>query len=409
MIDQIILMNNEAAKKSELEIKLKTAPYTTLQESAPPFLISQIEQSIVAYINNVILDSENDFEETEENLLALLNHESVYFDQEVQIIEKSITKINLLNNIDNERLWKVILDKNKAEPTWSSLLVYYESTGSVFDETIISFLNRENNYTKLALNQISANDFSVNYREITDTFETHLIGSNELDNKAYNPLMDVLSYQYNDIDIESLSNDKVLTLLKHEKLNLTQENIENLRSKSKSLTIELIEIHSAKFIDDRPQDIELNTDEYEAILNSAKFSASDKKIILERDYADSNELPESIRKSIIAIYGQLSLPIPLKFLDNIFANTQSTIAKIELLISQINSLERATITKYLEMLESPYNEIMLGRKHTLMGTDINIKLTSNLHKYGYINKPNISKKPLLGLSKITFSPRVKSQ
>ena len=165
MIDQIILMNNEAAKKSELEIKLKTAPYTTLQESAPPFLISQIEQSIVAYINNVILDSENDFEETEENLLALLNHESVYFDQEVQIIEKSITKINLLNNIDNERLWKVILDKNKAEPTWSSLLVYYESTGSVFDETIISFLNRENNYTKLALNQISANDFSVNYRE----------------------------------------------------------------------------------------------------------------------------------------------------------------------------------------------------------------------------------------------------
>lgn len=405
MIDQIILMNKDSNIRQELQTKLDIAPFTTLKENAPEFLIQHIENSIETYIDNIVLTTEHKIAETEEYFLLLLNHGNVSTDQEVLLVIKISTKISLLRDIYDDELWKVLLHENQLEPTWDSLLVYYEVIGLVFDDFIISFLNRKENAKKLALSQVFESEFTQSDKETSDAFEYSLLKSNLLDDHIYSELINSITNEYLDFDLSSLSNAKVSILLDHQKLTFSLANLENLRAKSEQLSILFLVGHSDQFIHDKPDDMILNMREYEAILDSNKISNEDKKLILERDGIESIELSNNIQRSIISIYDQLSVAMPLEFIDAIFENTKSTDTMIEVLTSQIRDLKHTDISRYLNMMEHPYNLIPIEGHNTIPNISLNIRLVDALYGKNYIYKYNITK-PKFRESNISFKSKI---
>lgn len=391
MILQIIRINNEDREIDEIKNIFASKPYGTLQDFAPNYLKSQIDHSINDFFEKVYIPSSENLNESSNNFIKLINNEDLDNSHKEWLIEKNEVQIYDLNEITEKILWELLIKNMRIIPNWNSLIIYFTHKEFGIDSTLISYLNSPEVYENLRQIKIFDSTSAKNDDDLGTKFESSLLKSEKLNLNAYNSIIQAHKYSYRNLDISELSNEKTLILCQKKILSFTDTNLESIRKKSNEVLVEFLSRNTNHLLEKVPTELELTNDEFELILASNKFTTQFKKAIVDKLNIDLFSKSENIRLLIINIYNQLSVKIPIEYIDYYFENSISLSKKIDLFISQIRYLDKISITKYLNLLGTPYKEISTPNRQKLNFTQQHDKLTIELEMIGYIHKKEIKK------------------
>lgn len=401
MILQIMLLNNESKEHDEIKVYFDSMPYGTVQKFSPEYLKIQVDKSLNHYFEEVFIPSSQNLAENSDNFTKLLNTENLSKAHKEWLIENNKVRINLITDIHIGELWKLLLMNNRIEPSWDSLIEYYKNNEEVLDSIIIDYINLPENHESLKKQEISESFSKQNIPDITDKFEIQLIESNLLNDSAYEVVLSIRANNYNSIDLTSLSKSRISQLIQKGVLQLTIENIKNLRIISIDFVRDLLIKNLSEDCIELDEDLDLTTDEFEAILLSQKLENSKKMIIVEKLGINFYK-KTMIKLAINDIFKKAQLPIPIEYIYGFFEGSYPINRKIEIIISQISHLDNSSITSLLNLLDEPYNLIPNLGNHTLDYTDLNNELCLALKSISYINSYRVRKKAFIN-SKITFT------
>src|SRR5690606_15633773 len=171
----------------------------------------------------------------------------------------------------------------------------------------------------------------------------------------------------------------------------TDTNLESIRKKSNEVLVEFLSKNTKVLLEKLPSELELTNEEFELILKSNKFSNQFKQQLVDKLDIELFSKSESIRLLIINLYIQLSLNIPIHIIDFYFENSNSIPRKVDLITSQIKYLDKESITKYLNLLGTPYSEVFAPNRQKLIYATQHDKLIEELVLKGYIYQKEIKK------------------
>ncbi|MDV7466087.1 hypothetical protein R5B81_15950 [Acinetobacter baumannii] len=401
MILQITILNNDSKYYNEIQVNFESMPYGIVQKFSPEYLKIQVDKSLNHYFEEVFIPSSQNLAENSDNFTKLLNAENLSKAHKEWLIENNKVRINLITDIHIGELWKLLLMNNRIEPSWDSLIEYYKNNEEVLDSTIIDYINLPENHESLKKQEISESSSKQKIPDITDKFEIQLIESNLLNDSAYEVVLSIRANNYNSIDLTSLSKSRISQLIQKGVLQLTIENIKNLRIISIDFVRDLLIKNLSEDCIELDEDLDLTTDEFEAILLSQKLENSKKMIIVEKLGINFYK-KTMIKLAINDIFKKAQLPLPIEYIYGFFEGSYPINRKIEIIISQISHLDNSSITSLLNLLDEPYNLIPNLGNHTLDYTDLNNELCLALKSISYINSYRVRKKAFIN-SKITFT------
>lgn len=358
---------------------IASSNYTTILNSNCEPLKRYIEEFLVDYLERVFLKLPNNTNENQNTLLLLLNNEQLDHNIKIKILQKQQTKIQ--NIIDTED-WLInyeLFKNNKIEPSWGNVVTYYDCLEEkIIDDALIVFLNIKENYK--TLNQQNINRKSEDVKDFTEK----LILSNSLSIDAYKALIIKTPYSWNSIDFSTLDKDKVEWLIEN-KLNLTKNNLDILRSYFSSIFIKLIEKNHHKLMI-KYKELELELQDHINILQSAIIDQSIKeKIIRSIDsqwIIENDDLKGLIENILFQSSEQL---LEYETLDAIVGYSRNNDKRLHLIYIHIEALDDIQIQSLLEKLDNKYKSIFQAQKRpTFLYTPTKERIFKLLEKKGMI-------------------------
>lgn len=406
MILQIICINNEVQKIDEIQNIFASKPYGVLQDFAPDYLKTQVDQSISHFFEEVYISSSENLSENSDNFIKLINNEDLDNSHKEWLIENNEVQIDLISYIRKAQFWKPVLAKNKVKPSWDSLISYYQYNDCTLDEVIFNYINENN--VLLKEQEISASESKINIPDITEQFEVGLLESDSLSETAYKAVISSRMFNHDSLNLLDLSKSKISLLINEKVLSLTSENVENLRKISTDYVRDIFVQNLSTDCTELNDEILLEKPEYELLLQSPELTAAQKLIIVEKlginFYQQSN-----VQHIINQIFKNNGKYIPIEHINSFFAKTLSTQTRIKLLIPEVSNLDHSNISTLLNMLDEPYSSIPNLGNHSLNYSDENENLINALKQIGYVNRVIIyEKKSILGIkskSKINFTTK----
>ena len=317
MILQIIFINNEDKNIDEIQNIFASKPYGVLQDFAPGYLKTQVDQSISHFFEEVYISSSENLSENSDNFIKLLNNEDLDNSHKEWLIEKNEVQIDLISYIREAQFWKPMLSENKVKPSWDSLIPYYKYNDSTLDEVIFNYIDKNNELLKEQ--EISDSESKKSIPEITNEFEIALLESNSFSEIAYQAIVCARMFNYESLDLSNLSDSKISLLISEKVLSLTSENTESLRKKSSSYIRDIIVRNSGDFLE-LIEEIILENHEYELLLQSSELTHEQKLIIVKKlginFYQESN-----VQYTINQIFKDNRKYIPIEYINNYFEKT----------------------------------------------------------------------------------------
>lgn len=391
MILQILLINNRIENQEEIQNNFNSMPYGVLQKFAPDYLKIQVDQSIDHYFEEVYISSAVDLKEDENYFIKLINNDNLNISHKKWLIENNEVKVSDLNEIKEKILWELIIKNSRILPDWNSLILYFIQKEFIIDETLINYINLQQAYEILGNMKIFEAISVLNDDSLGVKFESSLLKSEKFNMNAYNSIIQAHKYSYNHLDISELSNEKTLVLCNKKILTFTDTNLESIRKKSNEVLAEFLSKNTKVLLERLPSEVELTNEEFELILKSNKFSNQFKQQLVDKLDIELFSKSEGIRLLIINLYIQLSLSLPTPLIDFYFENSNSISRKVDLITSQIKYLDKESITKYLNLLGTPYSEVFAPNRQKLIYSTQHDKLIEELVLKGYIYQKEIKK------------------
>jgi len=369
---------------SKLRSDLDTAHLSTLKkiEGLEP-LLNYINKDINKYIENVLLDSENDINEDKESIVDLINHPKISINILTKLIKKIDITIDDLSIISNKDSWGCLLDYNCIEADWDNVLLYVEGTGKPLDEYLIRYLNDKDNYIILSTKKIN---YSKKFdKAIDQKISRAIVSLDKVDEVALKYLAQSIPYRYTDIDLSIFSPTRIGILARTTNLKFTADNA-NAMLKYASLKDSIYFI--ARYYDEYleiKEKIALPIEATNELLNSSIDNKHKQEIInnLNYDHLETEELANTIyRLSLNQI-----VTISFDLIVSLFSYLGERTKNIELLISNAQKLNKDQIYALLNKLGTPYSDIhQTGYSHVLLSKDhLHESLSNKLKAVGYIS------------------------
>lgn len=404
MMIKIIIRNKGNLQNDDV---LQNANYTAIKKSNCRNLIDYIDANIDEYIRNVFLVLESNKYESEDSIMELLNNENIDSQSKEEIIRKEDKKITILFDVDTS-LWIYLLENNKVSPVWINVLYYYTKIIG-FDESLITFLNNENNLKELLKSDI---DLISTY----DLYEAFLVDLINLENihsdmiiKILPPMIKFYHEHEEDHLRTNINTVGMKRLIEYNFFNFTSENYQYIRGQFDPLHIEYLKKNIDTYISAQ-EDFELEIDDVLRVLELIKLTIE--SIIKMINYFDWEEATEGqIRILIFDILEPYLLDLPPldnDLLEVIFSHDIELDAKIKVFTSQIKYIDDERITELLSLLGEKYSKIgqqkqvwfelsSLDKNKT---TEIIEGFANELKNAGYISKYRFTIKKIAFYSKI---------
>lgn len=258
------------------QVAFDNSNYTAILKSECPYLIECIESNIQLYIEVLYLYIETNVNEEEDSYIKLLNNKEIDFDIKIQLIQRINTRITTLSSVKDTSVYPILFSENKIIPKWENLLLYYNIDKEITDQIIV-FLNDLDNANELSKVRIPT---KVNENNVYATFWKELIQREDINNECYDLILKSTPWCYSDLDINNLSKEKVVSLIKHDAILSTKDGYLLIKGYSDDLIISLIEQSKIDYIAIADQ-IEWDSSDINLILKSNKISNSEKKIFLD--------------------------------------------------------------------------------------------------------------------------------
>lgn len=131
MINKVIGSFSDIAVTAELKGKLKKSHYTTLKTEIYPSegmeeLSVYIYEETADYVNRTLIPLEGNTEESEENIIELLNHEGIDDIICEELIQKTDFKVIIISEVIHKPLWPILFEHNKVVASWDNILHFYQ-------------------------------------------------------------------------------------------------------------------------------------------------------------------------------------------------------------------------------------------------------------------------------------------
>lgn len=355
---------------------LKKSNYTILLDSEHEELIEYINNNINDYVKNVLLKIPENVSESESVIIDLLNNENLKADLKLEIIYKQSEVIQDLSLIYDIEIKQELLNNNKTLAKWENVFDYYDSLETEeFDETIITFLSDEHNFNPLSKIKLKVNDK-------VSTFSTKLIECNELNDESYAELIESLPYIWSNANIENVDYEKAESLILHNKLSLSRENFDKLKTYFSDLHVNLVEKHPSEFLSNFA-DYVLNEKDILLLLNSSITTKNKIKLI---EKIDDNTIIQNqgIGSKVCSILANSTYkPISYSLLESLIKHSASYDERIKLINKHFYTLTDIQIQSLVEQLG--YQEVF-QKKHRpkFYNTSYNAELFKNLDNRGMI-------------------------
>ncbi|MBN9647599.1 hypothetical protein J0L31_11405 [Terrisporobacter glycolicus] len=359
---------------------IKCKNLTTIRNSNYENLIDYINDNMEKYINNVLLQIEEDIYEDIKIIIELLNLDEDILNQETKtkIVNKEEFILENITDIPNI-YWEEIIKLYKIEINWSNILEYYQYIGGL-NSTIIEYLNNEKVYIELP----TIDNESDEDNEVYDKFIQEVIDCNEISYNAFNKLIDTNNFIYSEYDIPNVCEEHMNILINNNKLEFNSTHYNDIKSNFDDMHIKFIEHNFDSYIENI-DDYEVDAKSLYEILKLSKCDLESKKAILSHinnEILDDN-LVDEIYDIIISNPGKIKINIDLywKLFEDIDYDK-----KIQLLLDQIKFLEEENITKSIENIGEPWSNILVsGSRSKIPYSERNLELAISLDESEYIS------------------------
>ena len=357
MIEQFIYV--KYASRIDIEEELYTKHLTTIKQlDTDKKLIENIEKNINNYIKNIFLQIDTNAQEGQDTIIWLLNNDELEEALKFNIIQKEETILDDLSKID-KIFWKTLFKQNKIKATWENLSLYYDYIDKKLDNTLINYLNIEDNALELSKIKID-NEYCENYENFNNKILDDIIETDNFSLISYDKLLQSNGYQYEDIDISNLNSEKIDVLLKQDKLQLTLENITNLQKYSQNKHLQLIK----KYFDDFVKNIQayqsiFNDNDFELILNLKDIIDTKKIQLLQNIKLASFPINETLALKISQLYFDEKQVMSKELLEQVIKLLPYK-NKLEIFVFQLaynDGLDCEDIKKYLELIDDTYSQL----------------------------------------------------
>lgn len=388
MIEHVVI---EKTEEDIVVDNLKTSNYSTILDSKCNYLIKYINGKIESYIYNVFLKIETNINESEKNIIDLLNNKILDDDAKLSIVNKENFVLTDLSDIKDNILQIELLSENKVKPTWENVITY--SDYDEFEETIITYLNTKENYSLLSELDFKDVKFDTDLKEI---FFKNLVSANTLNNEAYEHLVKNIDKSIEKIDFENLDDTKIEIIINNGIIEFNKENFEDLKKFSKNLQILLLTKYFQAYIEQRDDEeveedekIVIDVNELEVILSSNELLNFDNKIVLINDISES-KINENNRLGIIIsniLVNHEQIEISFEFFIKLlkFSNSLDIKVKLANIYSSFFLEKNSKIEMVLNSIGSTFSLIVIGGlKPPIVANEWNSFLIENLKKSHFI-------------------------
>ena len=385
----LLLYNNSIDKCALIE-----SNYSTILYSRCKNLINYVENNISTYINNVFLRLEGNTKEVEENVVKLLNYDTLSISEKINIVLKQEVLISDISDIQNHEIKQMLLNNNRIATNWNNVYLYYETLekGSDLDEVLLSYLNQETNFNLLSMQTIRA-ELNEKPEDVIKNFSLKIINSNELQYDSYIKLLKSTPYTWNSLNFEQLNEDKVKWMVDTSFLSLSASNFNRLKNNFPKERIRFIEKQQDRLL---PIFKELGLDDNDVLLllKSGTVTIKNKIGVIEKiddNFVIGNKDIAKLTCDILAISNN-SVPLNFDVIKSLLNSSSSKEFKIKLLNKQAEGLTDSQLQDLTEQLGWSYQKLFKKQyKPTFTDTKYNRFLFDNLEKRGLIKRYEESK------------------
>ena len=398
MIKQILTHNLEYSQRELADLENK--PLSTINRCAPEYLIKDLwSDNLTKYILLFLQEADDQIEFFEEEAIFVkaLNSLQRYDPVIETFIERVSIKLSNINKIEDYDLKKHLISSSKVEDLWSNVFKYFsecyydeEGVSRVIDSALISFLEGGRDRLKMVRYSESEITDIENWDNTKEEFDERLFACNGLSDEAYEKLIGITDNNWDNSNLEDISQEKIQTLISLGKLSLTPENWDQIKKHASNEAIEafLVKYHQTVIPD--LDSVELRPEDIEVLFCSDEVSNEYKQVLAKSKAINLIESNETVRKKIIEIYE--SDKMPSSIYDQLIKYADSSELK-KLLLKQIKYLDKHEVLKILELLDDPYQTLAKGEEVEFGNTEENRTLLDALNKAQMVMKAPKAKKP----------------
>lgn len=364
----------------DLAEALRTQNYTIVAASGCEPLFQYIDSNINDYVERVLLANSENTKETEQTLLALLNHEHLTIENKVQLIAQQEVKISSISEVP-EVLQGHLIAADKLLPTWQNVSLYFRLKG-VIDETLAAFMSLAYNADALAKSGIISSD-PDNPTSQSD-LEIALLQCNALTFDAYKVLLasvDCIQGQYDQLDMSQLARNKVDELIAQKKIYFSDANWGNLKTHHAYAHIALAAAYPEIFME-RLHAFAFAPNEFALLLREDSFTREQHFNMVE--VIRTEDLTPALSMQLLSMYYENRKSLPVILSEHVFTNLEYIDHKIKYLSLEITSLAADRFVELLDSLGEPFNQLAHAEKSVLNNNESNLELVTKLKAQGFI-------------------------
>ena len=372
-----LILHREVPDIAENDIK--TRNYTTIINSGCVDLTEYIKADINSYVEKINLETDACSYESEENFVLLLNNETLKIENKRLLIERYCRVIKDFNDIEDNTLWTLLLQRELVEKTWKNVSVYWEHYG--LDGALIDFLNK-----KEVMDSLIVSDSD----DLTEEFVMEFVGNNKIDYNTFKTYLDSDCPKHIPTDITEMAESKVLYLIKNNMFDMNVDNYEILKDSFPEISFALIENNWEEYLAEY-NEYELSDTDFIKALKSSDIENTDKiKIIKQLDIqkAENNLNLCKVIAAILAEYSEWD-EMDEDLIEIILQKDIPMKNKVMIIVHRIENSEikEDTLEVYLNLLGTPYSELYQSRKEKELDmTSFNEKLIECLKAKKIVRK-----------------------
>lgn len=250
--------------------------YTIINSDNESPLYNYIHKNINDYLEVWFANKPNVINDSIESTLKLLNNKDIKTEHINQYMELFTAKIINIKEVDNTKLWKDILDKERVIFSEQNIAVYF-SKNKKLDLSLINLINQQ---------VLSNFDLSYFSEEDLLNFETQVMLSNDIQIQNYSVLLKNSLLEAEKYDLMQLEEDRVNALINIGLIKLNHQGLLMLRNNFPSLVLKYIE---------------RNLDEYFALVGNNPNKVIEKEIL---DILNMTDITDSSKVKLIECVGK---------------------------------------------------------------------------------------------------------
>lgn len=376
------------------DIDLRHKNYSLLVQKPQSHLKKYIEQNFEEYVDVILESCEEKIFDEEEAALTLINNPNVSEEQAADYIVFYQSKFSLLAQIEEKKLWRVLLSNDKIALALENINVYF-SESKMYDNELIKYINSfplDFDFTGLV----------TVLGDNSELFFDETIKCNELNDSIYEVILCKLGYTIDRFDIEEIAESKAIILIDCRVIEMTKSNLSFVRATypnllkryictnlDEYLTLaeegmfdfdELLEILSWDIPDNKKIELLKNTS-YSIPIAEKKYSAAVCAYILRNNYDTDDfeylvenfeKFPDEVKAVVVSraeerIGHIIDKPnnVSLMLVNELLHSTEvDTDRKIELFSAYVPIMTDHEIMGTLDLLKIPeYKDIFNMSKH----------------------------------------------